>query len=156
MKQYLSSLLLIVILIFSGCSGAGSENEYIKPELTVNADNVYVWADLMPGGDPKLYATGEFTVRNSGMVITWLSSKAEGAITQGTQYIMKFYPDLNLETDSLKLLPGESRMIKFTTREGLDLKNLNRDGQVDILFGVKAGNEIFNIQYKSVPVDKVY
>lgn len=156
MKKYLSALSFLAILIFSGCGGSGNDSEYIKPELAVNGDNVYVWADLMPGGDPKLYATGEFTVRNSGMVITWLSSKAEGAITQGTQYIMKFNPDLNLETDSLKLLPGESRMIKFTTPKGLDLKNLNRDGQVDILFGVKAGAEIFNIQYKSVPVDKVY
>jgi hypothetical protein len=156
MKKYLSAFLFIVILTLSGCGGSGSESEYVKPELSVNADNVYVWADLMPGGDPKLYATGEFTVRNSGMVITWLSSKSEGAITQGTQYIMKFNPDLNLETDSLKLLPGESRMIKFTTPKGLDLKNLNKDGQVDILFGVKAGREIFNIQYKSVPVDKVY
>lgn len=156
MKKYISALSFLAILIFIGCGGSGSHSEYIKPELAVNADNVYVWADLMPGGEPKLYATGEFTVRNSGMVITWLSSKAEGAITQGTQYIMKFSPDLNLETDSLKLLPGESKMIKFTTPKGLDLKNLNRDGQVDILFGVKAGAEIFNIQYKSVPVDKVY
>lgn len=143
MKKLVSFSLL---LFFCGCSSQLQENQHL---IVVNEVNV--WFNLMPGGEPTFHFSGQIGV---DIEIDETIELSEVEIFQSDKSIVKLKPFFTRLT---KQLPQNNKYLYlFGLREGLSTKGVNPELPINVKLFFKFQNESIIKHISDIPIEKVY
>lgn len=134
------------LILFFGCSSK-IQNQFGEKEIEIV--NPYAWINLMPGGSPKFFFTGELAVKNSFKEINVTSI----SIFQDDTLIKEFTSVFDLQNETSTPFVTKYRI---GTREGLNPERINLEKNIVVEIHLVADSMKISKKISNLKIEKVY
>jgi hypothetical protein len=149
---------LIIILIFSGCSGKKS-TAADSLKISVKHTYIYAWLNLMPGGPSSFHITGNLRITNDDNSSVNNITLSEVIIYQDNAVIYKISPvfeTIHREEDYF-LKKNEVKEFRFSTDSRLSISpELESDNSIDAELIFSSEGKTFEYIIKDILIEKTY
>jgi hypothetical protein len=148
---------IILLLIFSPLNGCASNdktekksNDSGKDPVEITLNDLYIWANLMPGGEPKFHLTGSLKLSGDKNILNDKKLK-EIEIFQKEVRIYNFTPDVEYsETES-------GTDCEFRIDGGLSISDrLDLNKEIDVIFIIGNDLKEYTIESNNQSIEKAY
>jgi hypothetical protein len=149
-------LLLSLIIVYYGCSGAKSTTDTLKIEVNTQQSNS--WVNLMPGSKPSFFISGSIKIKNNEDIALDSIQLLKCNILQEGKAIYNLIPGFR-SVDDIKapINPGTDRIFTYYLSPGTPInRELDMDKPISIDLYLSALNKIKLHIIDNINVIKTY